>query len=320
MPTDGHFLKLIDNESASYHDIFPCGQPFKSLYAVHALIEYTEPSLPDGDDPNFLPSSSESEFIQYSKALKTATSFVVQAISDENIFDGASMFLRLKLTCGLLHAFRRFLDSMCARLDNLLNLTLITTGIDNPRGSAASKDLAMPEPARLLEILSYAVGCPGEVPSPAVAGTLVICLRLSMLNDGFWTKLRTNSDFAHILQRLILTDPRQAIRSLSVKLVEELFTVVDHVPAPSEPGCEASAESRDIELTKYFWTIVSDLVAQTANFPHQCEELFLLARFLLVKIKMRAPELFDIATFAACTSNLLLEHTTTEVSHNADQV
>lgn len=319
MPTDGHILKLIDNESASYNDIFPCGQPFKSLYAVHALVEYTEPPLPDGDDSNVLPSSSESKFVQYSKALKTAISFVVQAISDENVFDGASMLLRLKLTCGLLHAFRRFLDSMCARLDNVLNLTSITTGIDNPRGSATSKDLAMPEPARLVDILSYAVGCPGEVPSPAVAGTLVICLRLSMLNDGFWTKLSTSSDFAHILRRLILTDPRQAIRSLSAKLVEELFTVVDHVPATSEPSCETSTGTRDVELTKYFWTIVSDLVAQTAIFPGQCGELFSLAHFLLARIKMRAPDLFDIATFAACTSNLLLGHTTTEVSHNARQ-
>ncbi|KIL84780.1 hypothetical protein FAVG1_12008 [Fusarium avenaceum] len=295
LPTDGHILKLIDNESASYNDIFPCGQPFKSLYAVHALVEYTEPPLPDGDDSNVLPSSSESEFVQYSKALKTAISFVVQAISDENVFDGASMLLRLKLTCGLLHAFRRFLDR-----------------IDNPRGSATSKDLAMPEPARLVDILSYAVGCPGEVPSPAVAGTLVICLRLSMLDDGFWTKLSTSSDFAHILRRLILTDPRQAIRSLSAKLVEELFTVVDHVPATSEPSCETSTGTRDVELTKYFWTIVSDLVAQTASFPSQCGELFSLAHFLLARIKMRAPDLFDIATFAACTSNLLLGHTTTE--------
>ncbi|KAM0215002.1 hypothetical protein ACHAPQ_002853 [Fusarium lateritium] len=299
LPTDGHFLKLIDNESALYYDIFPCGQPFKSLYAVHALIEYTEPPLPDGDDSNASPGSSELESVQYSKALKTATSFVVQAISDENVLDGASMLLRLKLTCGLLHALRRFLDRT-----------------DNPRGSAASKDLAMPEPARLVEILSYAVGCPGEVPSPVVAGTLVVCLRLSMLNDRFWTKLSKNSDFAHILQRLILIDPRQAIRSLSAKLVEELFTVVDHVPATSEPDCEASAGSRDIELTKYFWTIVSDLVAQTASFPQQCDELFLLAHFLLIRIKIRAPELFDIATFAACTSNLLLEHTTTEVSRD----
>ncbi|WZH42653.1 uncharacterized protein QYS62_003649 [Fusarium acuminatum] len=295
LPTDGHILKLIDNESASYNDIFPCGQPFKSLYAVHALVEYTEPPLPDGDDSNVLSSSSESEFVQYSKALKTAISFVVQAISDENVFDGASMFLRLKLTCGLLHAFRRFLDR-----------------IDTPRGSATSKELAMPEPARLVDILTYAVGCPGEVPSPAVAGTLVICLRLSMLDDGFWTKLSTNSDFARILQRLILMDPRQAIRSLSAKLVEELFTVLDHAPATSEPSCEASTGTRDVELTKYFWTIVSDLVAQTASFPSQCGELFSLAHFLLARIKMRAPDLFDIATFAACTSNLLLRHTTTE--------
>ncbi|KAM0349366.1 hypothetical protein ACHAPU_003775 [Fusarium lateritium] len=295
LPTDGHFSKLIDNNSASYDDIFPRGQPFKSLYAIHALIEYTEPHLPGVEGPNVVPSSSESGFSQYSKALETAISFVVQAISDENVFDGASMLLRLKLTCGLLHAFRQFLDR-----------------IDNPRGSATSKDLALPEPARLVEILSYAVGCPGEVPSPAVAGALVICLRLSMLNDAFWTKLSTNTDFAHVLQRLLLTDSRHAIRSISAKLIEELFAVVDHAPPAGELGFEVSAENRGIVLTKYFWTVVSDLVSQSASFPYQCDELFLLAHFLLVKMKSRAPESFDIITFTSHISQLLLEHTTTE--------
>ncbi|KAF5661658.1 hypothetical protein FHETE_8306 [Fusarium heterosporum] len=265
LPTNGHFSKLIDNNSASYDDIFPRGQPFKSLYAIHALIEYTGPHPHGVEGLNIVPSTSESGFAQYSKALETAVSFVVQAISDENVFDGASMFLRLKLTCGLLHAFRQFLDR-----------------IDNPTGPATSKDLAIPEPARLVEILSYAVGCPGEVPSPAVAGALVICLRLSMLNDAFWTKLSTNPDFALILQRLLLTDPRHAIRSISAKLIEELFNVVDHTPPADELSIEISTENRGIVLTKYFWTI------------------------------SRAPESFDIITFTSRTSQLLLEHTTTE--------
>uniref|UniRef100_A0A0D2XZK8 USP domain-containing protein n=1 Tax=Fusarium oxysporum (strain Fo5176) TaxID=660025 RepID=A0A0D2XZK8_FUSOF len=44
------------------------------------------------------------------EALKTPISFIVQAISDEDIFNGASVLLRLKLASTLLHAVRQFLD------------------------------------------------------------------------------------------------------------------------------------------------------------------------------------------------------------------
>ncbi|KAF4441245.1 hypothetical protein F53441_12094 [Fusarium austroafricanum] len=300
LPTDGHFLRSVDNEAVRYKDIFPSGQPFKSLYAVHALVEYTEAPLPghitSRDDPSDSSSGSGPSFVPSSKALRTAMSLVMQAISDENIFDRASMFLRLKLTCALLHAFRQFLDK-----------------IDIPRGSASSKNLAIPQPARLVKILSYAVDCPSEMPSAAIAGTLIICLRLSMLNDKFWVDLSTNSEFTSILHRLLLADPRQAIRSLSAKLVEELFAVMDHATPTGEPDCETSIRSCEGPLAKYFWAVVGNLIQQTTNFPNQCEEFFKLAHFLLVRINARAPEELNMVVFACQISQLLLQHTTTEL-------
>ncbi|KAF4967814.1 hypothetical protein FSARC_4706 [Fusarium sarcochroum] len=242
LPTDGHLAKLIDNETASYKDVFPSGQPFKSLYAVHALVEYTETSFPgrvtSDHDPDNAPNDEGAHFAPYPRTLRTSMSFIVQAISDENIFDRASVSLRLRLTCALLHAFRRFLDR-----------------IDTPRGSAASKNLVMPEPARLVEILSYAAKCTGEAPSPAVAGTLAICLRLSMLDDQFWTKLSTNPDFGSILECLMLTDPRHTIRSLASKLIEELFSAMDHTVSTDEATSGVSDRPRDSPLAQYFWTI-----------------------------------------------------------------
>ncbi|KAJ4264812.1 hypothetical protein NW762_005055 [Fusarium torreyae] len=282
LPTDGHLIKLIDSETASYKDIFPSGQPFKSLYAVHALVEYTEASFPgqatSHDGPDDAPDGQGAHSAPYSRALRTSMSFVVQAISDENIFDRASMSLQ----------------------------------IDTPRGSATSKTLIMPEPARLVEILSYAADCPGEAPSPAVAGTLAICLRLSMLDDQFWTKLSTNPDFGRILNCLLLIDPRHTIRSLASKLIEELFSAMDHTASADEIGDEISDRPRDSPLAQYFWKIVSDLVLQTAGFPHQCDEFFRLAHFLLVRINTRAPGLLDIPVFASQTSQLLLGHSSTE--------
>jgi ubiquitin carboxyl-terminal hydrolase 34 len=116
LPTDGHFLRLIGSETTSYKDIFPSGQPFKSLYAVHALIEYAETLLPSQlishNHLNYMITSSGSDPVILPEALKISISFIVQAISDEDIFNRASVLLRLKLTSTLLHALRQFLDSM----------------------------------------------------------------------------------------------------------------------------------------------------------------------------------------------------------------
>ncbi|KAF5579523.1 hypothetical protein FPCIR_11057 [Fusarium pseudocircinatum] len=293
LPTDGHFMRLISSGTTSSKDIFPSGQPFKSLYAVHVLVEYAETLLPSqlighlsgvttgpGSDPAILP-----------EALRTPISFIVQAISDEDIFNGASVFLRLKLASTLLHALRQFLD----RVGNL-------------GGSVPPQGLSLPDPNRLVEMLSYAIDCPGDVSSPVIAGSLVICLRLSLLDDKFWAELSTNPDFNHNLHRLLLIDSRQSMRSLSVKLIEELFTST----LIRETNCENSVVSRESSMAKYFWRVTSAMVRQATAFPSQSEELFRLVYFLVLKINARSPESLNIENFVSQISQLLLEHTTTE--------
>ncbi|KAF4442789.1 hypothetical protein FACUT_1811 [Fusarium acutatum] len=302
LPTDGHFMRLISSGTTSSKDIFPSGQPFKSLYAVHALVEYAEALLPSQliSHLNGVTTGSGSDPVILPEALKTPISFIVQAISDEDIFNGASVFLRLKLASTLLHALRQFLD----RVGNL-------------RGSVPPQGLPLPDPNRLVKMLSYAIDCPGDVPSPVIAGALVICLRLSMLDDKFWAELSTNPDFNHNLHRLLLIDSRQGMRSLSAKLIEELFAVMSTATLIRETDCENSVTSRECSMAEYFWKVTSAMVRQTTVFPSQSEELFRLVYFLVVKINARTPELLNIEKFASQISQLLLEHTTTEPSNLA---
>ncbi|KAF5594822.1 ubiquitin carboxyl-terminal hydrolase 34 [Fusarium subglutinans] len=191
-------------------NIFPSGQPFKSLYAVHALIEYAETLLPSQltGQLNDVATGSGSDPVILPEALKTPISFIVQAISDEDIFNGASVFLRLKLASTLLHALRQFLD----RVGNL-------------RGSVPPQGLPLPDPNR----------------------------------------------------------------------------------------------SREYSMVEYFWKVTSAMVRQTTVFPSQCEELFRLVHFLVLKINARLPELLDIEKFASQISQLLLDHTTTELDNSVAQ-
>ncbi|KAM0377039.1 hypothetical protein HYE67_003686 [Fusarium culmorum] len=297
LPTDGRLSKLIDNEPATYKDVFPSGQPFKSLYAVHALAKYTDALSPSGinsdgsQNETFMPRS-----VSYSKALKTAMSLIVHAISDKNVFDQASKFMRLKLTTSLLQAFKQLYDRI--------------TASETP---AIPKGLVIPDPDRLVEILSYAADCPGDEPSTAITLTLLLCLRLSIMEDQFWTKLSANTDFSRVLRRLILTDPRQVIRVRSIKIMQEFFTILEHTAVD-----RASDNNLDGLVATYFWTIARDLISEAPDIPHQCDELFRFTYFLLIRINKQAPELVNIATLAAKTSQLLLEHTTTETIESPD--
>ncbi|RGP80246.1 hypothetical protein FLONG3_1618 [Fusarium longipes] len=291
LPTEGHLSKLIDSEPGTYKDIFPSGQPFKSLYAVHTLSKYAR-SLPprnlnsDGSPNNmFVPHS-----VPYSKALKIATSLVVHAISDKSVFDQASTSMRLKLTTNLLQVFKQFYDRINASESQVL-----------------LKSLDTPDPNRLVEILSYAASCPGDAPLLAVHLALLISLRLSVVGDQFWTQLSTNPGFGRVLRCLLLTDLRQTIRARSTKVVQDFFNLVEHAAAG-----QASSSNLAGSVSRYFWTVAGDLMSEAVGFPHQCEEVFLLTHFLLARIQKQAPEWLSIEMLAGKTSQLLIEHTTIE--------
>ncbi|KAH8686753.1 hypothetical protein BGZ61DRAFT_45221 [Ilyonectria robusta] len=297
LPTDGHILKSIDSDGSSYRDVFPPGQPYKSLYAVHALLQYTEAALHgrvnsergacDGTEDR------PSQPVSYAQAVKTSLSLIVQAISDEDVLDRASLGLRLKLSSALIHAFMRFADRL-----------------DTPKGSFKMANIVIPTPDRLVNILENATAIPDESPMPLIAATLSTIMRLCFLDDEFWGKLSTSSAFSSLLQRMLLTDPRSGVRAVTAKLIEERFSP-DYVFSTHHSTIPAGGP-RTTPMTKYFWTIVSDLVPQTARSPNQCDEVFRMAHSLLVKMTARSPELLDTPQLAFRTSQLLLDHVSTE--------
>ena len=173
---------------------------------------------------------------------------------------------------------------------------------------AISSSLVMPDPDRLVEILSYVASCPNKLSSAAVPIALNMCFRLSVMDGQFWTKLSTNPGFGEALQCLLLTDARQGIRASAIATVQEHFNLMEHAISFYDLG-----NTINILIARYFWVLLENLMMEATNFPHQCEELFQLIHFILVKINKHAPDFIDIAKLATETSRLLLEHTTIEV-------
>ncbi|KAH7160030.1 hypothetical protein B0J13DRAFT_119407 [Dactylonectria estremocensis] len=297
LPTDGHILKSFDSDGSSYRDVFPPGQPYKSLYAVHALLQYTEAAfhgrVASEDSTSDGSSDRPSQPVGYAQAVKMSMSLIVQGISDEDVLDRASLTLRLKLSCALMHAFLRLADK-----------------IDTPRGSFKLAKIAIPSPGRLVDILENAAAYPGEPPMQVVATTLAAIMRLSFFDEKFWRQLSSSSTFSSLIQRMLLTDPRNGVRAMTAKLIEERFTP-DYAFSTDHSNIPASGP-RTTPFAEFFWNIVSDLVPQTARSPSQCDEVFRMAHSILVKMFTRAPELLDIPHLAFRTSQLLLDHVSTE--------
>ncbi|CAM1502884.1 Fc.00g076600.m01.CDS01 [Cosmosporella sp. VM-42] len=279
LPTDGHVLKAVDNDATSYKDIFPPGQPFKSLYAVHALAEGTKGFPKNGDLTNRpLPF----EPLPYTHAVRRSMSLIVQAISNEDVFNRASAGLRLKLTNALISAFLLYLNA-----------------IDRPRCSFKMEDMVTPAPKRLVEFLGNAIACSDDVAFSLFAQTLATILHISLLDGQFWKSLSEDTSFSSLLQRMLLFDTRVCIRQTATKSIEDVAIA------------EESMSTR-MPLTRYFWKAVSDLMSSTVNAPTQCDEVFRLVHLILVRVNAKCPGVVDLHQLALMASEHLLDHTSTE--------
>lgn len=102
---DEQILDLLTKDTTTYRDIFPIGQPLKSLYALYAIGEYLNPLSP-------LASASEEDSC-YDSALQRILTLVVSAISDHEVIDsGSGAMLKAKLASRLVRQFAKILTGI----------------------------------------------------------------------------------------------------------------------------------------------------------------------------------------------------------------
>ncbi|GKT43979.1 uncharacterized protein ColSpa_04160 [Colletotrichum spaethianum] len=200
-------LAAFDSSGTSYQQIFPSGQPFKSLYALYAMTEYigtagrrlkeSESSISDAGD---------SKIRAYLEALARVRTLVVAAISDREILDGCgSEALKNRLTFNLMNVYGlTFRDPDLDGVDVLPNAVAI-----------APAD-------RLVEILWSAITTQGHTSLiPLIASTFSAVLRSASVDTAFWASLKDVPSLEELLGVLLLDEPSEAIRANVAKLLEE---------------------------------------------------------------------------------------------------
>jgi ubiquitin carboxyl-terminal hydrolase 34 len=104
-------MEFFESNDASYQDVFPRDEPFKSLYAIHALREYITAARQANSTKKDNTGSRNFTTSSYEDALKKSLSFVVQAISDKSTFEvQASTATEMQLVGSLMQVFLQLLQ------------------------------------------------------------------------------------------------------------------------------------------------------------------------------------------------------------------
>ncbi|KAM0264096.1 hypothetical protein ACHAQJ_000841 [Trichoderma viride] len=296
LPTDGHIIDLFESQTATHADIFPPRQPYKSLYVVRALAEYIESiRLIDSNDEIGKKSLRFSQ-ISYEEALRTSYSLIVPAISNESFLDQINPTLQIELMEALMQTFVRLLQNTWLLAEQSIN-----------------DGATYPSPSRLVDILSNATAAIHEDSLSLIDSTLSAILRLCLFHDTFMEEIATLPTFANLLHKLLLLDTRLAVREHVMGMIKEAVETegrLIHTPLSVPSG--GGDVGPPYPLTKYVWSIVSNLLPEAIGIPSQSHEFLGGLDYLLYKTSQIAPSEVDTPAFAAQICGLLLDHTSTE--------
>ncbi|KAI0386269.1 hypothetical protein F5Y04DRAFT_243745 [Hypomontagnella monticulosa] len=287
LPADDSILTAFEDPVTSYRDIFPLGQPFKSLYALHALREYLstrrlrsnvmQVSIQDHE-------SQEKTTIDQQAALTRAMSLIVSAICDSEIVErGSSESLQLQLSLELVDTYVQLLRDTAEveAVVPLLNLDLQT---------------------RLLAILAGAASAQTNQASIELVNQSFDALLESCARSlTFWSGFKNRMELREVIQRLLLDDPRPIVRKNIGRLISS-----KSLYESAGPGAQA------LDFAESFWPIILQLVPRAVKEPTKCEETFSLSFQLLNKLNEESSRAADLKLYPELCAKLLLLHTTTE--------
>ncbi|KAI3401247.1 hypothetical protein diail_11953 [Diaporthe ilicicola] len=272
LPVDDRILATIEHETPNYHQVFPVGQPLKSLYAVHAIQEYL--------NIQFSLAKSNNENASYNNAMARALRLVVWAISDRDVGDrNSSEELRIRLASKLVELLLSILKdpSRTSSVPECLDITLLE---------------------RLVEIMSF---CTTASPTASCTNLLTVTFQAILdtcsLRVELWEELCSRADVKSVIRQILLDDPRGTLRKSTALAIGEKTV---HLLSPS-----ATAEP---VFRDFFWAFLIELIPYGLTQPATCSELFQLAVALFKSMKESKSNVLDLPRTIQFLSRLLLDY------------
>ncbi|KAK4190072.1 ubiquitin carboxyl-terminal hydrolase 34 [Podospora australis] len=294
LPADESIFKAIQDSHLSYRDLFPLGQPFKSLYTLHALREYIASKRPKVASAvikakDHTEDNNQSAVSLYADALMRAVSLVVPAICSEEVGAQCSgLGLQMDLGTNLVELLVGLLkdqhlpESVAQFLDEpLLNrlLAMVSTGLaTDPHGSST----------RHISLCLQAI------------------LESCSLSDPFMMAFCRHPGVSRLLEQLLLHEPRAAVRSNTVSLIQRKCGLANFSDS------RARSEHMPAAFRELFWPVVSGLVEPAIAKPDQATEVLHLCRDLFQTLCRNQVEILDPNVISVSWLDLFLQYTTFE--------
>ncbi|KAI0969306.1 hypothetical protein F4678DRAFT_439977 [Xylaria arbuscula] len=286
LPADSSVMAAIESSSASPRDVFPLGQPFKSLYTIHALREYLHTRRLKS---TMLHASSHEATVQQQStndqqdAIAKAISLIVAAICDPPIIDQCTNEdMRLQLGLELIDTFGQLLKET---IKPYLLGQLLTSGLHE----------------RLMSILKSVAKSDSAISVDLIHRSFEALLESCAKNEEVWTMFRDQAVTGEIVQTFLLADERPFVRKSISKLISTR-SLYDNT----------QSSVLALDFAEVFWPIILGLLPQAATQPRKCEELFNLASHLARKLIENDSRALDLQSCVKVCGDLLLSHTSTE--------
>ncbi|KAJ3567288.1 hypothetical protein NPX13_g6822 [Xylaria arbuscula] len=287
LPADGSVLAAIESSSISPRDVFPLAQPFKSLYAIHALREHLHTRRLKNalmHTSSHGTTTNQQSIADQQDALTKAISLIVAAICDAAIIDRCTNEdMRLQLSLELVDTFVQLLKETTE--PHFLN-RFLTTGLYE----------------RLTTLMRSVIKCGSSAVSvDLVHRSFEALLECCAKSDDFWKSFRCQETTGEIVQTFLLLDERPFVRKSVAKLIS------------TKSLYDSSRSSLlAIDFAELFWPIILQLLPQATSKPENCEELFSLAPHVARKLIENASQTLNLPACVKICGDLLLSHTSTE--------
>jgi len=285
LPADESILALFENPTTTHRSIFPIGQPFKSLYAVHALKEHLSlhrlrndvARSSNGDARHTNQSASD-----HKQALVSAFNLLVAALCDDelicqNLSEDLTILLRSHLVGSYVQIFKDGVDIL-------------------PDVPGIPSELAI----MLVKILQESVHAKQHPQGETLAEqALQAILVSSEKSTEFWHVFRTIPQVGEVIQQLILDDDRANVRRDISRLI-------------ASTNLQLGGAIKKPHIAEFFWSIVFNMLPHASTKPTKCDEVFQLAEKLLTRLVESNSAALDLSTCLERCGALLLAHTSTE--------
>ncbi|KAI0015938.1 ubiquitin carboxyl-terminal hydrolase [Xylariomycetidae sp. FL0641] len=301
LPADDSILAMFEDPKTSTRMLFPLGQPFKSLYALHALRESLRTwrikddvlqSTTQQKDGLEGPAQGQGD------ALIRAISLVATALCDDDIIARCSNnSMQILLSFHLVDNFVQLLKEIDepSSIERLVHTQLTAPVLYR-------RLLSLLKTATAVETTTFSV----DLVLRCFEGMMESCNK----SHEFWVFFRSQVDeIQSVLRELLLYDERPYIRKGAAKVIL-IYTSYDGGPL----------SRRALEVAQFFWPILLDLVPQAADEQAKCEEVFSITYELLTILLSESPDVVDLNSCVTRCGSLLLSHRTIEDIANPDDI